>query len=139
MTAASSQPRVTPAKPSRAPTPCSCTRRKASHANVPAPSATPAAPASESYLNIPNIISAATITGCDAIHPGYGFLAENADFAEICEQCKITFIGPRSKSITSMGDKAKARQMAVEAGVPVLPGTSEPLAGVAERHVVEGC
>ena len=95
-----------------------------------------AAPASESYLNIPNIISAATITGCDAIHPGYGFLSENADFAEICEQCKITFIGPRSKSITSMGDKANARDFMQRHDVPVLPGSPGVLESVAEGERV---
>ena len=89
-------------------------------------------PAAESYLNIPNIISAATITGCDAIHPGYGFLAENADFAEICEQCRITFIGPRAQTITRMGDKASARDFMRGQGVPVLPGSAGVLESVAE-------
>ncbi len=77
----------------------------------------------KSYLNIPNIISAALLTGCDAIHPGYGFLAENAGFAEICETCNITFIGPPSGAITRMGDKVEARKVAMETGLPVLPGT----------------
>lgn len=88
--------------------------------------------ASESYLNIPNIISAATITGADAIHPGYGFLAENSDFAEICEECSITFIGPRSATITKMGDKANARDFMRSHGVPVLPGSDGVLQDFSE-------
>ncbi|HSQ59891.1 MAG TPA: acetyl-CoA carboxylase biotin carboxylase subunit [Acidobacteriota bacterium] len=81
------------------------------------------APSSQSYLNIPRIISAAEVTAADAIHPGYGFLSENAHFAEICESCHITFIGPTSEQIRTMGDKAVARKTAVEAGVPVTPGS----------------
>jgi acetyl-CoA carboxylase biotin carboxylase subunit len=77
----------------------------------------------ESYLRIPNIIAAAEITGAEAIHPGYGFLAENAHFAEICVDNGFTWIGPTPDVIRSMGDKATARTMAVEAGVPVVPGT----------------
>lgn len=77
----------------------------------------------ESYLNITNIMSAATLTECDAIHPGYGFLAENADFAEICESCNITFIGPSADAINKMGDKAVAKQTMKSAGVPVIPGS----------------
>jgi len=80
-------------------------------------------PATESYLNIPNIISAAEVTGAEAIHPGYGFLSENADFAEICESCHIRFIGPPAAAIRKMGDKAQARQLALEVGVPVIPGS----------------
>jgi len=76
-----------------------------------------------SYLNVPNIISAAEITGADAIHPGYGFLSENANFAEICETCSIKFIGPSPYSIRMMGDKAQARKIAMEAGVPIIPGS----------------
>jgi acetyl-CoA carboxylase biotin carboxylase subunit len=79
----------------------------------------------KSYLNIPNIISAAELTGVDAIHPGYGFLSENARFAEICESCSITFIGPSPQAIETMGDKAKARKTMIEAGVPVVPGSKE--------------
>ena len=79
----------------------------------------------KSYLNIPNIISAAELTGVDAIHPGYGFLSENARFAEICESCGITFIGPSPQAIETMGDKAKARKTMIEAGVPVVPGSKE--------------
>jgi acetyl-CoA carboxylase biotin carboxylase subunit len=77
----------------------------------------------ESYLRIPNIIAAAEITGAEAIHPGYGFLAENAEFAEICVDNGFTWIGPTPDVIRRMGDKATARTMAVEAGVPVVPGT----------------
>jgi acetyl-CoA carboxylase biotin carboxylase subunit len=77
----------------------------------------------ESYLRIPNIIAAAEITGAEAIHPGYGFLAENAEFAEICVENDFTWIGPTAAVIRRMGDKATARTMAVEAKVPVVPGT----------------
>jgi len=81
------------------------------------------APPQESYLNIPAIIAAAELTGADAIHPGYGFLSENPGFAEICNACGIKFIGPSPETMLLMGDKAKARQVAVEAGVPVVPGS----------------
>src|SRR4028118_275403 len=80
-------------------------------------------PAKESYLNIANIVSAAAITGAEAIHPGYGFLAENSSFAEICEQVGVKFIGPSVNAIESMGNKATARQKMKEAGVPIIPGT----------------
>ncbi len=78
---------------------------------------------SESYLNVAAIISAAEITGAEAIHPGYGFLAENPKFAEVCETCKLTFIGPRPEAIRLMGDKNMARKRMAELGLPVLPGT----------------
>jgi acetyl-CoA carboxylase biotin carboxylase subunit len=84
-------------------------------------------PSKSSYLNISAIISAAEITGADAIHPGYGFLAENAHFAEVLQECKLQWIGPRPEVIRLMGDKAKARQTAKAAGVPVLPGSADPL------------
>jgi len=77
----------------------------------------------DSYLNLTNIMSVATLTECDAIHPGYGFLAENADFAEICESCNITFIGPSPSAITRMGDKAMAKQTMKDARVPIIPGS----------------
>ncbi|TAM86428.1 acetyl-CoA carboxylase biotin carboxylase subunit [bacterium] len=80
-------------------------------------------PSARSYLNIPNIISAALISGADAIHPGYGFLAENARFAEICRDHGITFIGPSPEAIRAMGDKATAKRVMVDAHVPVTPGT----------------
>ena len=80
-------------------------------------------PVPRSYLNIPNIISTALITGCDAVHPGYGFLAENARFAEICTDHGLTFIGPKPDVIASMGDKATAKRVMKEAGVATTPGT----------------
>jgi len=82
------------------------------------------AQSSSSYLNIPAIISAAEITDVEAIHPGYGFLAENAHFAEICESCQITFIGPTPESIRLMGDKMMARTTMLKAGLPIIPGSS---------------
>jgi acetyl-CoA carboxylase biotin carboxylase subunit len=88
------------------------------------------APARESYLKIPRIIAAAEITGADAIHPGYGFLAENAEFAEICAASKITFIGPTPDQIRTMGDKAAARATMIANGVPVVPGTPGPVEDV---------
>jgi acetyl-CoA carboxylase biotin carboxylase subunit len=90
------------------------------------------APARESYLNIPRIIAAAEITGADAIHPGYGFLAENAEFAEICAATNITFIGPTPSQIRTMGDKATARRTMIDVGVPVVPGTPGPVEDVDE-------
>jgi acetyl-CoA carboxylase biotin carboxylase subunit len=90
------------------------------------------APARESYLNIPRIIAAAEITGADAIHPGYGFLAENAEFAEICAASRITFIGPTPEQIRTMGDKAAARATMIANGVPVVPGTPGPVEDVDE-------
>ncbi len=81
------------------------------------------AKSADSYLNVPSIISAAEITDTEAIHPGYGFLAENASFAEVCSSTGIRFIGPSPESIKLMGDKAKARETAQKAGVPVLPGS----------------
>jgi len=86
-----------------------------------------APPSSQSYLNIPSIISAAEITNVDAIHPGYGFLAESATFAKICEDCNIKFIGPRPDVIAMMGDKVEARRTMTAAGVPILPGSPEPI------------
>ncbi|MUG44784.1 acetyl-CoA carboxylase biotin carboxylase subunit [Paenibacillus woosongensis] len=77
----------------------------------------------DSYLNFTNLMSIATLTECDAIHPGYGFLAENADFAEICDSCNITFIGPSPEAITKMGDKSVAKQTMKSANVPVIPGS----------------
>src|SRR6202051_4943134 len=80
-------------------------------------------PVARSYLNIPNIISAAMISGADAIHPGYGFLSENTAFAEICEDAHITFIGPSAPVMALMGDKVSARETMKELGLPMLPGT----------------
>jgi acetyl-CoA carboxylase biotin carboxylase subunit len=87
------------------------------------------APSRESYLRIDRLLDAARATGADAIHPGYGFLAENPAFAAACEDAGIAFIGPRSGTIEQMGEKTSARRLAVEAGVPVVPGTLEPIAG----------
>src|SRR5512139_829205 len=81
------------------------------------------AESAKSYLSVPAIISAAEITGADAIHPGYGFLAENVHFAEVCESCRIGFIGPSSRAMKLMGDKAAARDMVRRAGMPLVPGS----------------
>lgn len=83
------------------------------------------APSHKSYLRIPNILSACEITGADAIHPGYGFLSENANFASICESCGLNFIGPSPGSIALLGDKAKAKSTAKAAGCPVIPGSED--------------
>jgi len=89
-------------------------------------------PAASSYLNVPAIISAAELTGAEAIHPGYGFLAENARFAEICERVGLKFVGPDSRTIARMGDKVAARAAAAQAGVPVTPGSEGLCGSVAE-------
>src|SRR6267378_4201144 len=81
----------------------------------------------DSYLNVPAVISAAEITGADAIHPGYGFLSESAYLAEVCEACHIRFIGPDPKVIRLMGDKSRARRAMKKAGLPLLPGTDGPI------------
>src|SRR4030095_5467609 len=80
-------------------------------------------PSSQSYLNIPAIISAAEVTDAEAIHPGYGFLSENADFAERVEKSGFVFIGPRPETIRLMGDKVSAKHAMIKAGVPVVPGS----------------
>lgn len=94
-------------------------------------------PSKDSYLNFTNIMSVATLTECDAIHPGYGFLAENADFAEICESCNIIFIGPSPDAINRMGDKAVAKETMKLAGVPIIPG-SDGIVGDVEEAVMLG-
>lgn len=94
------------------------------------------APSRLSYLNIPSIIAAAEITGADAIHPGYGFLAESAEFAETCSASNITFIGPTAEQLRLMGDKAAARTIAVELGVPVVPGSAGVIDDVNEALAV---
>ncbi len=81
----------------------------------------------DSYLNVPAVITAAEITGADAIHPGYGFLSESAYLAEVCEACHIRFIGPDPQVIRLMGDKARARRVMKKAGVPILPGSDGPI------------
>ena len=91
-----------------------------------------------SYLRIPNLIAAAEITGADAIHPGYGFLAENAEFADICKASNITFIGPTGDQIRSMGDKATAKRLAQEADVPTVPGSAGIIEDPEEAQAVAG-
>jgi acetyl-CoA carboxylase, biotin carboxylase subunit len=91
-------------------------------------------PATESYLNIPNIISAAEIVHADAIHPGYGFLSENAQFAEIVERHGIIWVGPKPEHIRIMGDKIEAKRTAAKLGLPLVPGSAGALRSVAEAH-----
>ncbi len=97
-------------------------------------------PIKESYLNVPRIIAAAEITNADAIHPGYGFLSENAAFAEICNSSGLTFIGPKPEMISAMGDKALARETMKKAGVPVIPGSDgvigDPKTGSEVAHTI---
>ncbi|MCU7808028.1 MAG: acetyl-CoA carboxylase biotin carboxylase subunit, partial [Candidatus Thiodiazotropha sp. (ex Semelilucina semeliformis)] len=90
------------------------------------------------YLNIHHIVNLALQTGCDAIHPGYGFLSENAEFAAACERRGVTFIGPSAEVIRRMGDKTEARQAMTAAGVPVTPGTNKNLADLDEALEVAG-
>jgi acetyl-CoA carboxylase biotin carboxylase subunit len=96
------------------------------------------APGRQSYLRIPNLIAAAEITGADAIHPGYGFLAENADFADTCKSSNIVFIGPTGDQIRQMGDKATARRLAKEAGVPTVPGSPDTLEDLDQALAIAG-
>ena len=84
-------------------------------------------PSAQSYLNMEQIISATMVSGADAIHPGFGFLSENARFAKLCQQCNITFIGPSAEIINRMGNKSEARNTMMQAGVPVVPGSKEPV------------
>lgn len=86
----------------------------------------------QSYLNITSILSAAEVSGAEAIHPGYGFLAENPKFAEICEECGIVFIGPKASMMEKLGDKISARKIAVDSSVPVLQGTLDPISDLKE-------
>src|SRR5438046_1055084 len=90
----------------------------------------------DSYLNVPAIISAAEITGADAIHPGYGFLSESAYLAEVCEACHIRFIGPSPNVIRLLGDKARARRPTKKAGLAILPGTDGPIDSEEEAQKV---
>jgi acetyl-CoA carboxylase, biotin carboxylase subunit len=91
---------------------------------------------SKSYLSVPNIISAALITGCDAVHPGYGFLAEDQYFADVCLQYRLTFVGPTAESIARVGNKAEARLAMAAAGLPVLPGSDGPVTSLEEAQAV---
>ena len=93
------------------------------------------ASAADSYLNIPRIVAAAEITGAEAIHPGYGFLAENADFAQICARSGLVFIGPTPEQIRSMGDKAMGRRQMAEAGIPIIPGSESIINDAEEARV----
>ena len=92
------------------------------------------APSAQSYLNIPALISAATITGAEAIHPGVGFLSENADFAGVVEAHNMTFIGPRIEHIVAMGDKVEAKRTAAAAGLPLVPGSDGAVANLSEAQ-----
>lgn len=93
-------------------------------------------PSAESYLNMERIMSAAMVTGADAIHPGYGFLSENARFAKVCERCNVTFVGPPSEVISNLGNKQAARNTMAAAGVPVIPGTDYPVTDAAEGQQI---
>lgn len=95
-------------------------------------------PSKESYLNIPRLIAAAEVTNADAVHPGYGFLAENAGFAEICTTSGLTFIGPKAESILAMGDKALARETMHKAGVPIVPGSNGVISDFNEAKRIAG-
>ena len=94
------------------------------------------APSTQSYLNMERILTATVAMKADAIHPGFGFLSENARFAELCEKCNITFIGPSAEIINKMGNKSEARKTMMEAGVPVLPGGKEAVHEVEEARLV---
>src|SRR6201996_7044728 len=95
-------------------------------------------PAKDSYLNVPAILSAALVTGAEAIHPGYGFLAENAGFAEMVEAHGLTFIGPSAAHIRMMGDKIAAKEAMAKLGVPLVPGSDGVVADVATARDVAG-
>ncbi|PJA51450.1 MAG: acetyl-CoA carboxylase biotin carboxylase subunit, partial [Candidatus Marinimicrobia bacterium CG_4_9_14_3_um_filter_48_9] len=92
------------------------------------------APSSQSYLNVQRILAAAEITNADAIHPGYGFLSENAEFSDICAKHNLVFIGPVGDVIRSMGDKASAKETMKKAGVPVIPGNKGLLTSIREAE-----
>ena len=89
-------------------------------------------PRSESYLNVEKLLDAIKRSGAEAVHPGYGFLAENAGFAAALEEAGITFIGPPASAIEAMGSKTRARELMAAAGVPIVPGTTEPVGSIEE-------
>ena len=89
----------------------------------------------DSYLNESNIISAAVVTGCNAIHPGFGFLSEKSSFASMCEECNIKFIGPSSETINIMGDKSIAREIMKKSGVPVIPGSNGIIVNIEDAKI----
>src|ERR1019366_3897606 len=91
-------------------------------------------PAAESYLNTEKLLDAVQRSGAEAVHPGYGFLAENAAFAKALEERKITFIGPPASAIEAMGSKTRARELMANAGVPIVPGTTEPVESIADAR-----
>src|SRR2546422_6324259 len=91
-----------------------------------------AGPAAENYLNVEKILDAARRSGAEAIHPGYGFLAENAPFAQACDDAGVVFIGPPASAIEAMGSKTRARELMQKAGVPIVPGTTEPVSSAAD-------
>src|SRR2546429_760947 len=93
-------------------------------------------PAAESYLNVEKILEVAAQAGAEAIHPGYGFLAENAPFARACEKAGIVFIGPPAEAIEAMGSKTRARELMAAAEVPIVPGTTEPVASVEDARKI---
>src|SRR5438270_11642739 len=95
------------------------------------------APAGQSYLNMPSIVAAAVTTGCEAVHPGYGFLAENPAFVEACAENDLVFVGPPASVMRTMGDKIAARQTMSAAGVPVVPGTEGPATITVARNAAE--
>ena len=94
------------------------------------------AKAAESYLNVQQILSAAIVTKAEAIHPGFGFLSENSQFAAMCEEINVTFIGPKSETIDAMGNKINARRLMIEAGVPVIPGSDGAISTVDEALTI---
>ncbi|MDE6950416.1 MAG: acetyl-CoA carboxylase biotin carboxylase subunit, partial [Lachnospiraceae bacterium] len=96
------------------------------------------APASESYLSMERMISAAVVSGADAVHPGFGFLSENSRFADLCKQCGITFVGPDAQTIEKLGNKQEARKTMEKAGVQVVPGTEEALEDCREAFEAAG-
>src|SRR6202521_5027708 len=93
-------------------------------------------PAKDSYLNVPSLLAACEITGADAVHPGYGFLSENARFAEILEEHNVQFIGPRPQHIRLMGDKIEAKRTVKKLGIPVVPGSDGAISSDAEALTI---